>query len=1150
MKIKDVLQRDPSNPLVNQGQARIADRTNEKVIQELKGELSSFVCEGQYADGIQRIIESFLANASQTSQKGAWVSGFFGSGKSHFLKMLAHLWQNTPLDGTTARALVPSMPTELATLLKELDTAGKRGGGLLAAAGALPSGTTDSVRLTILGVLLRAVGLPAQFAQARFCLWLRDEGYYDTVRTTVEQAGKEFSSELNNLYVSKPIVQALLSCDSKFARDEADARKTLREQFVQPTDIDTAHFLSTFKSALTLVSRDGRMPLTALVLDEVQQYIGSSQERSTLVSEVAEAVSKQLDSNVIIIGAGQSALTDVPLLQRLMDRFTIRVSLSDTDVETVTRKVLLDKKPATVKAVRDLLDTHSGEISRQLQGTSIGEFGEDRDLLPRDYPLLPVRRRFWEYCFRQVDAAGTQSQLRSQLRIIHDAVANVADRPLGAVIPADDLYEALAPEMVNTGVLLREINERIIKLDDGTSEGKLARRICGLVFLIGKLSRDPGADIGVRATKEHIADLLVDDLTADNGKLRSAVEGSLQKLEANGVLMRVGEEYRLQTKEGSEWDREFRIRQSKLSSDEADVQIRRDALLYAEADSIVRSLKILQGAAKVPRPLQIHREQTPPAVNGDGSPVWIRDGWSASEKAFVDDARAAGADSPIIFVFIPRQSHEDLRKLVIDADASQQTLDYKGVPTTPEGNEAQQSMKSRHDLAVQQRDALIRQVVANAKVYQGGGSEVLQLTLDNKLRDAVNASLVRMFPRFKEADALGTAWEAVIKKSKAGLDLPFQHVGHNAPAEQHAVCKEVLSTIGSGKTGAEIRKLLKASPYGWPDDAIDAALIELHRLQQITVTLNGAALAPGQLDQNKISKAEFRIEKTTISMAERLKLVGLFNSLKVPAKTNNLAENAPLFLQALLALARSAGGAPPLPATPTTTDIEDIQKLVGNDQLAAILKKAGDFQSSIEKWTKIKELSEKRNPVWAIVERLATHANRVPAAADQLKQVEAIRSGRMLLDVSDPATAVRSQLSDVLRTALKQSQAALEQAYTAGLANLSASSTWQKLKDIDRERILADVGLVAPEKLDVATDDALLATLDRRNLSARRSEVDAVAGRVQRALEQAAKLLQPKVRRITLETATLTSKQEVRAWVERQQKRLEEEIAAGPVLVG
>src|SRR5690348_16454918 len=157
MIIKDVLQRDPSDPLVNQGQARIADRANQKVVQELKGELSMFICEGQYADGMQRIIESYLANLRQTSQKAAWVSGFFGSGKSHFLKMLAHLWQDTKFDdgGSTARTLVKSMPDELRNLLRELDTAGKRAGGLLAAPGALPSGTTDNVRLTILGVLLR-----------------------------------------------------------------------------------------------------------------------------------------------------------------------------------------------------------------------------------------------------------------------------------------------------------------------------------------------------------------------------------------------------------------------------------------------------------------------------------------------------------------------------------------------------------------------------------------------------------------------------------------------------------------------------------------------------------------------------------------------------------------------------------------------------------------------------------------------------------------------------------------------------------------------------------------------------------------------------------------------------------------------------------
>lgn len=222
-----------------------------------------------------------------------------------------------------------------------------------------------------------------------------------------------------------------------------------------------------------------------------------------------------------------------------------------------------------------------------------------------------MRWRFWEHCFRSVDAAGTHSQLRSQLRIIHDALARLSERGLGSIVAGDELFEALAPEMVNTGVLLRELNERIINLSkDGSEKGKLARRICGLVFLISKLPRDAGADIGVRASKDHIADLLVDDLLADNGKLRSAVESVLEEFAGAGALMKVGDEYRLQTKEGAEWDREFRNRQTRLVNDDADLQIRRDQLLYAEVDRVIRSVKIVQGAAKEAR--QMSSRETKP----------------------------------------------------------------------------------------------------------------------------------------------------------------------------------------------------------------------------------------------------------------------------------------------------------------------------------------------------------------------------------------------------------------------------------------------------------------------------------------------------------------------------------------------------------
>ena len=1151
MKIKDVLQRDPStHPLVNQGQARIAPKSNDKVFEELRGELSTFVCEGQYADGIQRILSSYLGNVTQTSQKAAWVSGFFGSGKSHLLKMLCHLWADTRfLDGATARSLIPFMPDDLRSLLRELDTAGKRGGGLLAAAGALPSGTTDHVRMTILAVLLRGVGLPDQYAQAQFCLWLHDQGWFDKVKTSVEAAGKPWAAELNNLYVSGPIARALMACDPNLASTEAEARNTLKAQFPpRNTDITTDEFLTAFKRVLKLAGRDGRPPCTILVLDEVQQYIGDSNDRAMLVTEVTEALSKQLDSHVLVVASGQSALTATPKLQKLTDRYTIRVQLSEQDVEAVIRKVLLQKKPASISRVREFLEKHGGEVSRQLQGTRIGESAQDREFIVDDYPLLPVRRRFWEHCFRAVDAAGTHSQLRSQLRIIHDAVARLCERDMGATVPGDELFEALAPEMVNTGVLLREINERIINLSkDGTDEGKLARRICGLVFLISRLPREAGSDIGVHATKEHIADLLVDDLLADNGKLRSSVEIVMEKLAASGALMKVGDEYRLQTKEGSEWDAEFRRRQSKLANDDADIQIRRDQLLYTDADKIIRSVKIVQGAAKEARQIVISRDQTPPTGNGENVSLWLRDGWSSSEKEILETARSAGTDSPTVFVFLPRQYADDVRKFIVDAESAQQTIDGKGTPTTREGEEAKHSMESRRNAAVRQRDELIKQVVANAKVFQGGGSELLQASLEDRVREATNAALVRLFPRFKEADS--GAWETVIKRAKEGADQPLSPVGHSGPTEQHPVCQAVTSTIGSGKIGGDVRKVLRASPNGWPQDAIDAALIALHRTQHVSATLNGSVVPLGQLDQNKISKSEFRVERVTLTVTERLAIRKVFQALGVSCKAGEELTKAPEFLDKLAALGRTTGGDAPLPAAPSVVDVEDLRAKVGNDQLAGIRDKAPEFEKRIGEWTKTKALVDARKPTWDIVERLAKHAQSIAAASEACKQVAAVRTQRLLLEATDPVSPLRSTLADALRKAVLDAHAALEAAYAKGIASLEASSLWPRLTDADRSTILASVDLMPVAPLELSTDVVLLAALDSRSISARNAETDAVPGREQKALEKAARLLEPKVRSISIERSTLATLADVDAWVERQKKTLALAIKDGPVLV-
>ena len=105
------------------------------------------------------------------------------------------------------------------------------------------------------------------------------------------------------------------------------------------------------------------------------------------------------------------------------------------------------------------------------------------------------------------------------------------------------------------------------------------------------------------------------------------------------------------------------------------------------------------------------------------------------------------------------------------------------------------------------------------------------------------------------------------------------------------------------------------------------------------------------------------------------------------------------------------------------------------------------------------------------------------------------------------------------------------------------------MPESDRRAILVNVGLVPAPVVPVSSDELLLSALDTRPLSSLRSEIDAIPDRVRKALEAAAKLLEPKVRPLAIERATLSTQAEVDAWLSRQRECLLVALRDGPVLV-
>ena len=104
---RTIYQRDPlTRKLVNEGVANVNYDMSSQALSVLRYELETFVCDGQYEKGMEHILETFLKNIDQAQQPAVWVSGFYGSGKSHLVKMMRDMWKKKIFeDGATSSGI-------------------------------------------------------------------------------------------------------------------------------------------------------------------------------------------------------------------------------------------------------------------------------------------------------------------------------------------------------------------------------------------------------------------------------------------------------------------------------------------------------------------------------------------------------------------------------------------------------------------------------------------------------------------------------------------------------------------------------------------------------------------------------------------------------------------------------------------------------------------------------------------------------------------------------------------------------------------------------------------------------------------------------------------------------------------------------------
>ncbi len=1147
MKNREIYQKDPADlKLANNGVAKVTEGESVEDVTTLRSELQTFVCKGQYEKGMRTILSAYLGDLGQPDIRCVWVSGFYGSGKSHFVKMLRALWTDRgfPSTGDTARGLV-RLPDDIRAHFVELSTAGKRHGGLHAAAGTLGSGA-GSVRLALLAIVFRSVGLPEQYDRARFVMWLRDNNVLDKVRATVEANGGTWSTELASFVMSTRLHDAIGKHLPSWS-NPTDLRAHIKAQFPFQAEVSDPDMIEALRFALAPGGKP--FPCTLIALDEVQQFIGDNDGRANQVQEVTESVCKSFQGRLLFVATGQSAITDTKQLQKLQARFKVQVQLSDADVDTVIREIVLLKKPSAMAELSARLTKHIGEIKRHLQGSRLASQPGDDAMLVADYPLLPVRRRFWERALRAVDEGGVVGQLRNQLTAVFDAVQLGADHEVGTVVGGDFLYFNLATRLIQTETVPRNTYDRIATLRDlPDPDAQLKARLLALAYLIGRLPREVGADDGVRAIPDVFADLLVEDLAADSSDLRKRIPGLLEQLVAEGDLMQVEDEFRIQSTESRLWDGDYRAAFKSWQEGAEKLSGARADLLQAAARTALGTVAIIHGLSKVKRDLSISFGMDPPKVDAGTIPVWVQGMGGESFESVQSDALGVGEKSPIVFVWLPSKSGGDFNAALAALRASEETLNKRGAPTTQAGVEARSAIETRRANAKLKLDAIVGDVLADANVLQGGGEEVTGTSLADAVKAAAQSSLVRLFPEFTKAD--NPKWAQVVIQSKAGQTQALDQVGHVGDPDKHPVCVEILRYSAAGKKGSEIRANFEGVPYGWSRDAVDGAILLLLLTEHLRCqTSNAAPVTISTLDRTKIGIHEFRAETVPVTAAERGAVRKLMADAGVQCKSGDEATTLPAYFVVLWALAAKAGGDAPRPIAPSIVHVDDLGKYGGND----LVKRVYDARIGLAKdrvdWDTTGNAIAARLPGWTRLESLLAHSRSLDEDAAVRAERDAIVGARGLLTDPDPLPDLGDTLASGLRAALLGAQLRCEGIWTTEMHQLEQFEAWGVLTPEQRSGILARNRISSVPKLAIASDKALLDSLAARGIDGWATEAKALPGRFHDARLEAAKLAEPETRQAQLPKRTLKTKADLELWVTDARSALLVQIELGPLVV-
>jgi len=525
--------------------AKVGDTTEQTMATEL--------CEYVVTTPIERALIEFLetysaSRTAPTDQIGVWISGFFGSGKSHFAKVLSYLLTNPRVEGRSARDV----------FIDRLAGSPRRHEieGLLHRAGLLDSCVMmfnikteqdqqtkdESISEILYRRHLAERGLSTDPMVASLELSLIDRGLYESFQAEVERrTGRAWVEEREDfLFVRSTVAEALqvIAPEAYRSRQEALDALEMVEQGQRLTVSDLAERLVDYVDEMAEAGDPERPPRLVFILDEIGQFIGTDDQKLLELQSIAHAFANRGKGKLWLIVTAQAKLGDIiggvermaVQFSKIGDRFNTRLALTAEDVEQVLEGRILQKKEDRIPDVKSFYHQVEGRLAvlSTLPGASRDLPPMDADEFTADTPFLPYHPTLIQTIFDQIQRSaatgfGVNPEARSMIGmaqgVLSDPANGFVDGELGRTVSIDMVYDRIVVDLP-----LQDKREIEKVSDHLPGYHELDQRVLKALYLLQSVP-------WIAVNADTLAHALIRDVRADRvGAIQHEVEESLQRL--------------------------------------------------------------------------------------------------------------------------------------------------------------------------------------------------------------------------------------------------------------------------------------------------------------------------------------------------------------------------------------------------------------------------------------------------------------------------------------------------------------------------------------------------------------------------------------------------------------------------------------------